>query len=221
VAAVAAGHPERDARRREFWDHVKIDLFPDAVYVFTPKSQILALPRGATVVDFAYAIHSDVGDHTVAARINGAQVPLRTELKNGDVVEVVTAPVSTPNPAWLGFVRTGRARSKIRHHLKTLAQAESQQLGEKLLAQALRAEGMERLPADDEERYHAALGKAAALHRQPQPRRTADRPGPGPAHRRHRGQALMVLLGAGREARRAAPQPRALHRARERVAGRA
>ncbi|TWO72476.1 bifunctional (p)ppGpp synthetase/guanosine-3',5'-bis(diphosphate) 3'-pyrophosphohydrolase [Caenimonas sedimenti] len=141
----------RDAA--EFWDHVKIDLFPDAVYVFTPKSQILALPRGATVVDFAYAIHSDVGDHTVAARINGAQVPLRTELKNGDVVEVVTAPVSTPNPAWLGFVRTGRARSKIRHHLKTLAQAESQQLGEKLLAQALRAEGLEKLPPDNDE-YH-------------------------------------------------------------------
>jgi GTP pyrophosphokinase len=146
----------RDAA--EFWDHVKIDLFPDAVYVFTPKSQILALPRGATVVDFAYAIHSDVGDHTVAARINGAQVPLRSELKNGDVVEVVTAPVSTPNPAWLGFVRTGRARSKIRHHLKTLAQAESQQLGEKLLAQALRAEGMERLPPDDET-YHGLWDK--------------------------------------------------------------
>ncbi|HEX2547912.1 MAG TPA: bifunctional (p)ppGpp synthetase/guanosine-3',5'-bis(diphosphate) 3'-pyrophosphohydrolase [Ramlibacter sp.] len=141
----------RDAA--EFWDHVKIDLFPDAVYVFTPKSQIMALPRGATVVDFAYAIHSDVGDHTVAARINGAQVPLRTELKNGDVVEVVTAPVSTPNPAWLGFVRTGRARSKIRHHLKTMAHAESQQLGEKLLTQALRAEGMERLPPDNEV-YH-------------------------------------------------------------------
>ena len=138
----------RDAA--EFWDHVKIDLFPDAVYVFTPKSQILALPRGATVVDFAYAIHSDVGDHTVAARINGAQVPLRTELKNGDVVEVVTAPVSTPNPAWLGFVRTGRARSKIRHHLKTMAQAESQLLGEKLLTQALRAEGVEKLPPEDE-----------------------------------------------------------------------
>jgi guanosine-3',5'-bis(diphosphate) 3'-pyrophosphohydrolase len=134
----------------EFWDHVKIDLFPDAVYVFTPKSQILAMPRGATVVDFAYSIHSNVGDQTVAARINGMQVPLRTELKNGDVVEVVTAPASTPNPAWLGFVRTGRARSKIRHHLKTLAQVESQALGEKLLTQALRAEGMERLPADDE-----------------------------------------------------------------------
>lgn len=146
----------RDAA--EFWDHVKIDLFPDAVYVFTPKSQILALPRGATVVDFAYAIHSDVGDHTVAAKINGAQVPLRTELKNGDVVEVVTAPVSTPNPAWLGFVRTGRARSKIRHHLKTLAQAESQALGEKLLAQALRAEGMERVPPENED-YHAIWDK--------------------------------------------------------------
>jgi guanosine-3',5'-bis(diphosphate) 3'-pyrophosphohydrolase len=139
----------RDAA--EFWDHVKVDLFPDAVYVFTPKSQIMALPRGATVVDFAYAIHSNIGDHTSAARINGDQVPLRTELKNGDVVEVITAPISTPNPAWLGFVRTGRARSKIRHYLKTLAHAESEGLGEKLLAQALRAEGLGKLPADDAE----------------------------------------------------------------------
>jgi GTP diphosphokinase / guanosine-3',5'-bis(diphosphate) 3'-diphosphatase len=139
----------RDAA--EFWDHVKVDLFPDAVYVFTPKSQIMALPRGATVVDFAYAIHSNIGDHTSAARINGDQVPLRTELKNGDVVEIITAPVSTPNPAWLGFVRTGRARSKIRHYLKTLAHAESEGLGEKLLAQALRAEGLGHMPADDAE----------------------------------------------------------------------
>lgn len=137
----------RDAA--EFWDHVKVDLFPDAVYVFTPRSQIMALPRGATVVDFAYAIHSNVGDHTAAAKINGEQVPLRTELKNGDVVEIIIAPVSTPNPAWLGFVRTGRARSKIRHHLKTMAQAESQALGEKLLTQALRAEGMEKLPGNE------------------------------------------------------------------------
>jgi len=139
----------RDAA--EFWDHVKVDLFPDAVYVFTPKSQIMALPRGATVVDFAYAIHSNIGDHTSAARINGEQVPLRTELKNGDVVEVITAPVSTPNPAWLGFVRTGRARSKIRHHLKTLAQAESEGLGEKLLTQAMRAEGLGKLPEEGTE----------------------------------------------------------------------
>lgn len=139
----------RDAS--EFWDHVKVDLYPDAVYVFTPKSQILALPRGATVVDFAYAIHSNVGDRTAAAKVNGDQVPLRTELKNGDVVEVITAPVSTPNPAWLGFVRTGRARSKIRHYLKTLAQSESEGLGGKMLAQALRAEGIEKLPDETPE----------------------------------------------------------------------
>jgi GTP pyrophosphokinase len=140
-------HETRDAA--EFWDHVKVDLFPEAVYVFTPKSKIMAMPRGATVVDFAYAIHSNIGDHTMAARINGDQVPLRTELKNGDVVEVITAPESAPNPAWLAFVRTGRARSKIRHHLKTMAQNESVQLGEKLLGQALRAEGIAQIPTDE------------------------------------------------------------------------
>ena len=143
----------RDAT--EFWDHVKVDLFPDAVYVFTPRSEIMAMPRGATIVDFAYAIHTRVGDHTSGARINGEQVPLRTELKNGDVVEVITAPVSTPNPAWLGFVRTGRARSKIRHYLKTMAHAESEGLGEKLLLQALRAEGLGKMPDTDE--AHQAL----------------------------------------------------------------
>ena len=134
----------RDAA--EFWDHVKVDLFPDAVYVFTPKSQIMAMPRGATVVDFAYAIHSNVGDRTLGAKINGEHVALRTELKNGDVIEIVTAPLASPNPAWLGFVRTARARSKIRHHLKTMGQAGSQELGEKMLAQALRVEGIEKLP---------------------------------------------------------------------------
>ncbi|HMN56744.1 MAG TPA: bifunctional (p)ppGpp synthetase/guanosine-3',5'-bis(diphosphate) 3'-pyrophosphohydrolase [Ottowia sp.] len=139
----------RDAA--EFWDNVKVDLFPDAVYVFTPKGQIMALPRGATVVDFAYAIHSNVGDHTVAAKVNGEQVPLRTEVNNGDVIEVVTAPVSSPNPAWLGFVRTGRARSKIRSHLKSLAQDQSRTLGDKLLAQALRAEGLGKPPGDGPE----------------------------------------------------------------------
>ena len=101
-------HETRDAA--EFWDHVKIDLFPDAVYVFTPKSQIMALPRGATVVDFAYAIHSNVGDRTVAAKINGEQVPLRTELKNGDVVEIVTAPVSDAQPG-LAELRAHRPRA--------------------------------------------------------------------------------------------------------------
>jgi GTP pyrophosphokinase len=139
----------------EFWDHVKVDLFPDAVYVFTPKSRIMALPRGATVVDFAYAVHSNIGDRAMAAKINGEQVPLRTELRNGDVVEVITSTVSAPNPAWLGFVRTGRARSRIRHHLKSLAQSESEQLGSKLLSQALRAEGFERLP--DTRASHQAM----------------------------------------------------------------
>jgi len=140
----------RDAA--EFWDHVKIDLFPDAVYVFTPKSRILAMPRGATIVDFAYAIHSDIGHRAVAAKVNGEQVPLRSELHNGDVIEIITTSVSSPNPAWLGFVRTGKARSKIRHHLKSMALSESQELGEKMLTQALRAEGIERerLPEDDD-----------------------------------------------------------------------
>ena len=143
----------RDAT--EFWDHVKVDLFPDAVYVFTPKSKIMAMPRGATIVDFAYAVHSDVGDRTMAAKVNGEQVPLRTELRNGDIIEVITSPVASPNPAWLGFVRTGRARSKIRHYLKTMAHAESQGLGDKLLAQALRAEGIEQMP--ERNGVHAAL----------------------------------------------------------------
>jgi GTP pyrophosphokinase len=138
----------------EFWDHIKIDLFPDAVYVFTPKSKIMALPRGATVVDFAYAIHSDIGHRTVAARINGEQRPLRTELSNGDVVEVVTGEKAEPNPAWLSFVKTGRARSKIRHHLKTVAQEKSVDLGERMLGQALRSEGIAELP--EEQGTHAA-----------------------------------------------------------------
>jgi GTP diphosphokinase / guanosine-3',5'-bis(diphosphate) 3'-diphosphatase len=138
----------------EFLEHIKIDLFPEAVYVFTPKSKILALPRGATPIDFAYAIHSDVGDHCVAAKVNGEPVALRTELKSGDVVEVSTSPNARPNPSWLNSVRTGRARSKIRHFLKNLEHEESILLGEKLLTQALRNEGMV-VPADDEE--HAAL----------------------------------------------------------------
>ncbi len=149
-------HETRDAA--EFWDHVKVDLFPDAVYVFTPKSQIMAMPRHATVVDFAYAIHSKLGDHAVSAKINNELVPLRTEVKNGDVIEVITNPESMPNPAWLGFVRTARARSKIRQHLKTLAQTESQVLGEKMLTQALRAEGIDSLP-DDSSHYQPVWDK--------------------------------------------------------------
>jgi guanosine-3',5'-bis(diphosphate) 3'-pyrophosphohydrolase len=130
---------------------------PEAVYVFTPMSKIMALPRGATAVDFAYAIHSDVGDHCVAAKVNGEPVALRTELKSGDVVEVMTAPNARPNPGWLNFVRTGRARSKIRHHLKNMEQEESRALGEKLLAQALRAEGLSLPSADPNDADASAL----------------------------------------------------------------
>ncbi len=145
----------RDAA--EFLEHVKIDLFPDAVYVFTPKSRILALPNGATPVDFAYAIHSDVGDHCVAASVNGEAVALRTELKSGDVVEITTAPGAKPNPSWLNFVRTGRARSKIRHHLKSLEHEESRALGERLLGQALRSEGLLMPSPDPNDDAAAAL----------------------------------------------------------------
>jgi GTP pyrophosphokinase/guanosine-3',5'-bis(diphosphate) 3'-pyrophosphohydrolase len=142
----------RDAA--EFLEHVKIDLFPDEVYVFTPRSKILALPKGATPVDFAYAIHSDVGDRCVAVKVNSEPVSLRTELRSGDVVEIVTAAGARPNPAWLNHVRTGRARSKIRHYLKTMEQEESYALGRQMLAQALRAEGLS-LPSDDVQDAHA------------------------------------------------------------------
>jgi GTP pyrophosphokinase len=128
---------------QEFLEHVKIDLFPDAVYVFTPKGQIRALPRGATALDFAYSIHSDLGNTCVAVKINGMQLPLRSELKNGDIVQVITSANSQPNPGWLAFVRTGKARASIRHSLKTKHYAESLQLGERLLANALRQQGVD------------------------------------------------------------------------------
>ncbi len=123
----------------EFLEHVKVDLFPDEVYVFTPKGRILSLPRGATAVDFAYAVHTDIGNRCVAAKVNGELVPLRTELRNGDRVEIITASHAKPNPGWLQYVRTGKARSNIRHFLKTMQYEESAGLGERLLDQALRS----------------------------------------------------------------------------------
>jgi guanosine-3',5'-bis(diphosphate) 3'-pyrophosphohydrolase len=122
---------------KEFLEHIKGDLFPEEIYVFTPKGKIMALPRGATAVDFAYGVHTDIGHHCVAARINYELLPLRTELKNGDHVEILTSPTARPNPSWLSFVSTGKARSRIRHYLKGLQQKESAALGERLLNQAL------------------------------------------------------------------------------------
>jgi len=123
----------------EFIEHVKVDLFPDAVYVFTPRGEIRAMPRGATIIDFAYSVHTDIGDQAVAARVNQKAVSLRTELQNGDLVEIITDPKSRANPNWLGFVRTGKARAGIRQCLKTLQFRESVDLGRRLLAQALGA----------------------------------------------------------------------------------
>src|SRR5687767_6742009 len=123
---------------QEFLEHVKVDLFPDEVYVFTPKGKILSLPRGATAVDFAYAVHTDIGNRCVAAKVNGELVPLRSELRNGDRVEIITASHAKPSPGWLQYVRTGKARSNIRHFLKTMQYEESAGLGERLLDQALR-----------------------------------------------------------------------------------
>lgn len=126
----------------EFLEHLKIDLFPDEVYVFSPHGKIFALPRGATAVDFAYSVHTDIGNRCVAVKVNFELVPLRTELKNGDRVEIVTAPHAHPNPAWLSYVVTSRARSEIRHALKTMHLDESAKLGERLLGQALTSLGV-------------------------------------------------------------------------------
>ncbi|HYP68780.1 MAG TPA: bifunctional (p)ppGpp synthetase/guanosine-3',5'-bis(diphosphate) 3'-pyrophosphohydrolase [Thiobacillaceae bacterium] len=123
----------------EFLEHVKVDLFPDEVYVFTPKGKIMSLPRGATAVDFAYAVHTDVGSHCVAVKINHELMPLRTQLRNGDNVDIITASSAWPNAAWLNFVVTGKARSHIRHYLRTAKAEESAKLGQGLLANAMKA----------------------------------------------------------------------------------
>ncbi|MDR2165285.1 MAG: bifunctional (p)ppGpp synthetase/guanosine-3',5'-bis(diphosphate) 3'-pyrophosphohydrolase [Zoogloeaceae bacterium] len=144
----------------EFFENVKIDLFPNEVYVFTPRGDIRTLPQGATAVDLAYAIHTDIGNRCVAARINNEPSPLRTELQNGDVVEIFTAAHPNPNPAWLSYVKTGSARSKIRHFLRTEHTEESADLGERLLNQELQGLGvkMADIPANAWEHLLAGGG---------------------------------------------------------------
>jgi RelA/SpoT family (p)ppGpp synthetase len=121
----------------EFMESVKVDLFPDKVYVFTPRGEIRRLPRNATAVDFAYSVHTDIGNHCVAAKIDRRLVPLRTPLRNGQTVEIITAKGATPNPAWVNFVVTAKARAAIRHYLKGLKHSEAVELGKRLLTQAL------------------------------------------------------------------------------------
>src|SRR3954469_18291478 len=121
----------------DFLESVKVDLFPDKVYVFTPKGEILRLPRGATVVDFAYAVHTDVGNRCVAAKVDRRLTPLRTPLRNGQTVEIITAKGAMPNPSWVNFVVTAKARAAVRHYLKGLRRQEAIELGARLINQAL------------------------------------------------------------------------------------
>ena len=145
----------------EFLEHVKVDLFPDAVYVFTPQGKIVSLPRGATPVDFAYSIHTDIG----ASKINGEFSPLRTELKSGDQVEIVTSPASRPSAQWLNYVRTGRARSEIRHYLRTVKYEESVAFGQRLLTQAFDQIGAA-YPQDDDPNWDKLAKSSGAASRE-------------------------------------------------------
>ncbi len=121
----------------EFLESVKVDLFPDKVYVFTPRGEILRLPSGSTVVDFAYAVHTDIGNRCVAAKVDRRLTPLRTVLRNGQTVEIITAKGAMPNPSWVNFVVSAKARSAIRHYLKSLRRTEAMALGQRLLNQSL------------------------------------------------------------------------------------
>jgi GTP pyrophosphokinase len=145
----------------EFLEHIKVDLFPDEVYVFTPKGAIISLPRGATAVDFAYSVHTDVGNHCVGVKINGEFMPLSTPLHNGDRVEILTSESARPNPAWAHFARTGKARANIRNALKHVHQSESIALGQRLLEQALKALGSDgkSLAEGTWERYQKVTGR--------------------------------------------------------------
>jgi guanosine-3',5'-bis(diphosphate) 3'-pyrophosphohydrolase len=146
----------------EFIENVKIDLFPDEVYVFTPRGDILELPKGSCALDFAYAVHSDIGNHCVAARVSNQLVPLSEPLESGATIEIVTAPTGRPSPSWLNWVVTARARTHIRHFLKDQRREDSLALGRNLLDRALMAYGS-RLNAIEEETMQSALsalGKA-------------------------------------------------------------
>ncbi|GAB6197218.1 RelA/SpoT family protein [Lysobacter xanthus] len=163
----------------EFLENVKVDLFPDEVYVFTPKGDILSLPRNSTAVDFAYAVHTDIGNTAVAARVDGKLVPLRTKIASGQRVDVITARSATPKPQWLEFVVTGKARTAIRQQLKQLEHEDAVQIGHRMLDRALEAldTSLERVPATRVETYlaenryprlEALLAEIALGNRMPQ-----------------------------------------------------
>ena len=134
---------EHAAGPEEFLEHTKLEMFQDQVFAFTPKGDLIALPRGATAVDFAYAVHSQIGDTCVGAKINGRLVPLRTQLSNGDQVEIITSRAQKPSPTWERFVVTGKARARIRRFIRTQQRAEYLDLGRAILQKAFRQEGEE------------------------------------------------------------------------------
>lgn len=131
-----------DTDSLSFLDHMRVDLFPDEVYVFTPKGEIIRLPKGATCVDFAYAVHTELGNHCVAARVDGHLAPLNNQLSSGEMVEVITAKHARPNAAWLHFLRTAKARAGVRNYLKNQREDKAERLGERLLDKALRDMGL-------------------------------------------------------------------------------
>ena len=204
----------------EFLESVKVDLFPDKVYVFTPKGKILRLPTGATAVDFAYAIHTDIGNRCVAAKVDRRLVPLRTPLRNGQTVEIITAKGATPNPSWSSFLVTAKARAAIRQYLKNLKRGEALELGRRLLGLALEefSLSLKKIPPADidgggqgarpagrgravrEDRPRRAAGAAgrapaAARARPAQEQRcSARRPADDRGHRRSAGQLRALLL---------------------------
>ncbi len=191
----------------EFLESVKVDLFPDKVYVFTPRGEILRLPSGATVVDFAYAVHTDIGNRCVAAKVDRRLTPLRTVLRNGQTVEIITAKGAMPNPSWVNFVVTAKARSAIRHYLKSLRRTEAIGLGQRLINQAL---GEFNISLDDvtPDPLAAAIGELRHEGRRRALRK--DRP------RRTPRAARRASLAAGRSQRK-----KARSRSRRRWASRA
>ncbi|QNP39759.1 RelA/SpoT family protein [Lysobacter solisilvae (ex Woo and Kim 2020)] len=195
----------------EFLENVKVDLFPDEVYLFTPKGDILSLPRNATALDFAYAVHTDVGNHAVASRVDGKLVPLRSKLASGQRVEIITAKSAAPKPQWLEFVVSGKARTSIRQQLKQLEHEDAVQLGHRMLDRALEAQAtsLERVPAPRmdaflaEHRYprlEALLADIALGNRMPQ----------------QVAQAL-VREATAKKSRKAAPEPEVLPRAEDKI----
>ena len=194
------------AASEEFLESVKVDLFPDKVYVFTPRGEILRLPSGATVVDFAYAVHTDIGNRCVAAKVDRRLTPLRTVLRNGQTVEIITAKGAMPNPSWVNFVVSAKARSAIRHYLKSLRRTEAIALGQRLINQAL---GEFKLSLDEVTPEALAAAHRRARHegrrravREGRPRRAPRAAGRAPAaarasvgRRRHRAPAPLAIAG--------------------------